>query len=256
MVLNNNQITKREDVLKKAIITIMVQLIVLFALAIGCDSGEGKSDLEECLNGCTKAYEECAQEYMDLTGADEAAVAELRAECEENCQDEADDASDGQTFINCVRAALEGVCSTLFSQIHSRYRSYENCYDNCVMALDCEDFLQGQFGDCNTECETQLEAAQQAEAEFYYSCEKEYGMAAQECDGGGGGEDCATGCPDDWLGDGYCDDTCNNADCNYDLGDCGGGWECAPGCTKDMLANGSCDGVCNVAECYYDFGDC
>ena len=31
------------------------------------------------------------------------------------------------------------------------------------------------------------------------------------------------GCPDaDWVGDGYCDDIANNADCNYDGGDCCG----------------------------------
>ncbi len=33
-------------------------------------------------------------------------------------------------------------------------------------------------------------------------------------------EDCAPGCPDVYLGDGECDVACNNADCNYDGGDC------------------------------------
>jgi hypothetical protein len=33
-------------------------------------------------------------------------------------------------------------------------------------------------------------------------------------------EDCADGCPDSWVGDGYCDDACNVAECNFDDGDC------------------------------------
>merc|ERR1719201_2140848 len=31
------------------------------------------------------------------------------------------------------------------------------------------------------------------------------------------------GCPSGWLGDGNCDDDCNNEECAFDLGDCGGG---------------------------------
>merc|ERR1712216_129795 len=31
---------------------------------------------------------------------------------------------------------------------------------------------------------------------------------------------CATGCLDSWVGDNYCDESCNNAACSYDDGDC------------------------------------
>jgi len=34
-------------------------------------------------------------------------------------------------------------------------------------------------------------------------------------------EDCAVGCPDSYLADGYCDTACNVYECNYDNGDCG-----------------------------------
>jgi len=34
---------------------------------------------------------------------------------------------------------------------------------------------------------------------------------------------CAPGCQLSWLGDGYCDRNCNNADCAYDASDCGVG---------------------------------
>ena len=33
---------------------------------------------------------------------------------------------------------------------------------------------------------------------------------------------CASGCPNNWIGDGVCDATCKNAECGYDGGDCGG----------------------------------
>ena len=40
---------------------------------------------------------------------------------------------------------------------------------------------------------------------------------------------CSDDCPDDWIADGMCDDSCNNAECDYDGGDCAaceeGQWE-------------------------------
>jgi UDP-N-acetylglucosamine-lysosomal-enzyme len=32
---------------------------------------------------------------------------------------------------------------------------------------------------------------------------------------------CAKSCPDSWVGDKYCDRSCQNADCGFDAGDCG-----------------------------------
>ena len=32
---------------------------------------------------------------------------------------------------------------------------------------------------------------------------------------------CSEGCLDPWLADGFCDATCNTAECGYDSGDCG-----------------------------------
>lgn len=31
---------------------------------------------------------------------------------------------------------------------------------------------------------------------------------------------CSSGCPDTWVGDGYCDQACNITDCLFDGGDC------------------------------------
>jgi len=32
---------------------------------------------------------------------------------------------------------------------------------------------------------------------------------------------CSTGCATTWLADKYCDNTCNNLNCAFDMGDCG-----------------------------------
>ena len=89
-----------------------------------------------------------------------------------------------------------------------------------------------------------------------------------------------------WLGDGYCDESANNAQCNYDNGDCcesscddsltwedfdgndysgyscgSNGYNCLPDCNVDhkhYLGDGYCDktGGYNSLECNYDNGDC
>ena len=91
-----------------------------------------------------------------------------------------------------------------------------------------------------------------------------------------------------WIGDGYCDDGANNADCGYDGGDCCGDVVYTEFCdecichptnakptdptttTEPMdltdlcdylnafgyIGNGECDDDANIAECGYDGGDC
>jgi len=72
--------------------------------------------------------------------------------------------------------------------------------------------------------------------------------------------ECAPGCPDDYIGDNYCDQACNVAACNYDDGDCSSAQtsetQCAPGCPDYYIGDGYCDDECNVAACNYDGGDC
>ncbi|CEM05854.1 unnamed protein product [Vitrella brassicaformis CCMP3155] len=65
--------------------------------------------------------------------------------------------------------------------------------------------------------------------------------------------DCPVECPDDWIGDRWCDGPCAVEACGNDGGDCEG-W-CAPGCSpKDihgraaMINDGRCDEACNVEE--------
>ena len=71
------------------------------------------------------------------------------------------------------------------------------------------------------------------------------------------------------VGNGYCNDETNNADCNYDGGDCCGTCvnvdhcsecECLGGLTGDgsnaVVGNGYCNDEYNNADCYYDGLDC
>ena len=69
------------------------------------------------------------------------------------------------------------------------------------------------------------------------------------------------------IGDGFCNDETNNADCSYDGGDCCGSCvmtdhcsqcECIGGAnvTNVLIANGFCNDETNSADCNYDGGDC
>lgn len=101
---------------------------------------------------------------------------------------------------------------------------------------------------------------------------------------------CAPGCIEQWIGDGYCDSTCNTDRCMWDGGDCvnntrtrgrsranragtgaasfqahqaavreSGAWPsgtCALGCPDTWLADGMCDTSCRTQACAWDAGDC
>ena len=103
---------------------------------------------------------------------------------------------------------------------------------------------------------------------------------------------CDEGCPSNWVGDGYCDKPCNNAQCDFDAGDCaeqnkkeaagyGGGsggvgtdgtpvadwgeaaakkpWAlatCRESCPDSWLSDKFCDRNCDFAECGFDGMDC
>ena len=91
---------------------------------------------------------------------------------------------------------------------------------------------------------------------------------------------CNTGCPPNWLTDGYCDLACNVTACNFDGGDCTSNSQsianvfnnlannapvgassyvlnyCNPGCSPSWVGDKYCDPACNVYNCGFDAGDC
>ena len=72
------------------------------------------------------------------------------------------------------------------------------------------------------------------------------------------------------IGNGYCDDETNNANCNFEGGDCCGlnantnycirciCYEDLSGCNGplDLIRNGYCNDETNNEECNFDGGDC
>ena len=71
------------------------------------------------------------------------------------------------------------------------------------------------------------------------------------------------------IGNGYCNDETNNAECNYDGGDCCGTCVVTQYCSdcqclgevtgnglRNALGNGYCDDETNNEDCNYDGGDC
>ena len=83
-------------------------------------------------------------------------------------------------------------------------------------------------------------------------------------------ETCAAGVTHRLVGDGYCHDESNNAECSYDGGDCCGACINSEHCTEcqclggetgnaipnTLVGNGYCNYETNNAECNYDDGEC
>ncbi|GAM17280.1 hypothetical protein SAMD00019534_004550 [Acytostelium subglobosum LB1] len=97
---------------------------------------------------------------------------------------------------------------------------------------------------------------------------------------------CNDGCPNNWVGDGFCDPACNTTMCDFDGGDCdnstgqvksrywrGGtttsttsntgtsnhktsGSICSRGCPDSWVGDKHCDRMCKNVECGFDAGDC
>ena len=78
---------------------------------------------------------------------------------------------------------------------------------------------------------------------------------------------CFSDCNGALIGDGFCNDETNNADCNYDGGDCCGSCVLKNHCTQCVCLDGAYtmnvlvgDGFCNDEtnnfNCHYDGRDC
>ena len=86
---------------------------------------------------------------------------------------------------------------------------------------------------------------------------------------------CAPGCSESWIGDGYCDRSCNVSACMFDFPDClpsakskdprmgnsgsktyNSPLQCSQGCPESWLADKVCDTKCRTANCAFDLGDC
>lgn len=92
--------------------------------------------------------------------------------------------------------------------------------------------------------------------------------------------ECHDGCSSNWIGDRYCDPSCNVAECDFDGGDCigrdttsgsYGTWQatqpdsggmpmttdyCSASCPDSWIGDRYCDRSCLSEQCGFDSGDC
>jgi len=129
-------------------------------------------------------------------------------------------------------------------------RNFSWTFCQCAPGCDPIRMVPGD-GQCNIECNNE-------------ACSFDGG----DCEG-----ECATDCPWNWIGDGWCDKgTCLTETCRFDNGtvvdgkinggDCNGtSLECAqrePDCNPDWMVPGddNCNIECNNEACSFDGGDC
>ncbi|HUT77432.1 MAG TPA: LNR domain-containing protein [Polyangia bacterium] len=109
-------------------------------------------------------------------------------ECyEDNFDDQWDDMNE------CVDDCKDEAKDNEDEECYDEYKDFYACFYKELLDNDCDEY------DALEECVN--------EYEDMYDC-------------GGGDDECAPGCPEDWINDDYCDDECYNADCNWDGGDC------------------------------------
>ncbi|CAG9330615.1 unnamed protein product [Blepharisma stoltei] len=141
--------------------------------------------------------------------------------------------------------------------------SNSDCYFECVYYNGCDPGLLGNgicditcnyaecgwdLGDCGY-CNNSCYQDMLGNA-CYSSCNTDSCYSGESyC------QECSINCTSSLLGNGICDKVCNNADCNFDFGDCENS-TCADGCYWWMINDGVCSPFCYVEECDYDGTDC
>ena len=169
------------------------------------------------------------------------------------------DDGDEEEETRVCRDYCEAVAACAEDEFEQDYDSEADCLDECEQEAadlegeDCYDETMSFYG-CfyhellRAECDEET-ATEECESELsdMLGCEDE--------DDGGEGY-CAPGCPEDWIGDGVCDEDCENEACDWDGGDCDDVSYCAPGCLDSWIGDGICDEDCHNEACDWDGGDC
>ncbi|CAG9330614.1 unnamed protein product [Blepharisma stoltei] len=121
--------------------------------------------------------------------------------------------------------------------------------DNACNYAECGWDL-GDCGYCNNNCKNNSGYQDMLGSACYSSCNTTSCYHGESyC------QECSENCIYSILGDGICNEDCNNAECNFDFGDCDNS-TCADGCYSWMINDGVCNEFCYVEECNYDRTDC
>ncbi|MCU0662397.1 MAG: LNR domain-containing protein [Myxococcota bacterium] len=251
------------------------------------DDERADSELDQCLKACQKSYGTCADEAIDeFEDLDELCfdfedgeecydsfgqkeVDEVLGLCKQSCRAEAADAAEEEKkwteFNKCWESKLSKECRNLLAQATKAWAKVDACAFNCAMDLDCQDWYQNDFDECEDECDDLFDDAVDLDDDLEDDCMEELLEGDEDCedkapDSRPDENECAPGCPTEYINDGSCDDECNVAACRYDGSDCDDDIsetdECAPGCPTDYVNDGECDDECDVAACRYDGSDC
>ena len=208
-----------------------------------CASGCYESDLvtSECINEC--AYYQCLYSNGNCGWCDIGCFREDFESnvCKRSCTSYFCDLYD----INPCNECAVGCTKPKLRNQRCNYHCFNPACDFDSGGCNCNPGCNDLSGECSTN-----------EYLSDYCDVKECGFKDGKCGY------CASGCFQNDLGDGICQEKCNNADCNYDFGDCG----CSPGCAfvyKQSIGNFSrvgfgyeCSLECLVPGCHFAVDFC
>ena len=156
-----------------------------------------------------------------------------------------------------VKEELEtvGECKTVLKMTNELDRcSGQN--GTCVRnEADCKGVIRGPCGPTCGCCIAGCQKRFVGDGECDDFCnEQRYSYDGGDC---GGTDVVQSACPAGWRGNGKCEVECNNEMNSWDSGDCGDDKELDfKLCPPEWVGNHKCDEVCNNLEYSYDGGDC
>jgi hypothetical protein len=184
----------------------------LLALVPACDE-DGPSINSKCESFCD-ALVESIENCMDSSDCDGLVFiespAEAREECELACTQTIDelDNSDAEAVEDCLECVTDAASdSDDYLEFMANLYDPDECQDECTELNSDDEDWDDLFWDDFLEDFDEHVSAGNPDVDV-------------DADGDTDEDYCAAGCPWGWVGDGYCDDDCNNADCDWDDGDC------------------------------------
>jgi len=169
----------------------------MFDLAYDIPGTPEGGDTPDCFNDCDNSFIEIESEYGD--GKKDGRL--IGPFLEDFAVDFAQHYSEAVPF--CYTANSDGK--------RSYYDGDDLC---CIEDTTCVDLQINGECDCDDKCSWDgLDCDGTADVDTDVDTDTDTDTESDT-------DECAPGCPDSWIGDGYCDAVCNVLECTYDGGDC------------------------------------